>query len=575
MVRRLRALRDSHPVGLTIARARAAVAVSFNLALVLGVAALVWFGYRATREWQRSTAQLVEQRVTEVLALLIAGLNRDMKGAQVSVLVPINQESLRTGTPNDMRELFARAFARFPYPESFFVWRDAQPGQSELTYFFNRADRPPTWQSGPPTPDPYPVVLERNPGAGASLVRLAREQAASGRTFALIETEIDAVPYQAVVHLLYRASQPRSLYGLVGFTVNMQWVRESYFEPIVRQVARIGGESDEMALAIVNEAGMVVTGNQVDSRRDIVRERRFPLIFFDPDLLAAMPPPRPDVTYWSARVAPGRESALDDVALGSGRTFLFISLAAVATVVGLLVTARAVRTAAALAAMQSDFVSTVTHELKTPLASIRLISETLSRGRYTTPNTIVDYARLLSDESDRLRWLIDNLLTFARVTDAERVYSLETTDVVDLVEDVLEHAQGRLAERGFAVTTDVPHGLPRVSVDRVAVMQVLSNLVDNAIKYSTTTRRVGIVGRTDGQTVSIDVSDAGIGIPKEELTRVFDRFFRGRGVKAGGSGLGLAIARRVIRDHKGSITISSTPGEGTMVTITLPALANR
>ena len=270
-------------------------------------------------------------------------------------------------------------------------------------------------------------------------------------------------------------------------------------------------------------------------------------------------------------MAPGREGALDDVAQGAGRTLLFISLAAVVTAIGLFVTARAVRAAAVLAAMQSDFVSTVTHELKTPLASIRLISDTLSRGRYSTVDTVSDYARLLSAESDRLRALIDNLLMFARVTDPAKVYALESIDLVDLVEDVLEHAQARLADRDFVVSVDVPHDLPRINVDRAAVMQVIANLVDNAIKYSQRRFTLTVTGRSDGQTVSLDVADAGIGIPREELTHVFDRFFRGRGVKAGGSGLGLTIARRVLRDHSGTIEIRSTQGDGTVVTISFPA----
>ena len=571
MVGRLRTLRTSTPIGATVGRGGSTANIVFNLAVAIGVVALVWFGYRATREWQRSAAQLVEQRATEVLALLIAGLNRDMKGAQVSVLVPINQESLRAGSPNDLRELFARAFARFPYPESFFVWRNAEPGSSELTYFFNRADRPPSWETGSSSPDPYPVVLAGDPGLAKTFVDLARAEAASGRTFALVETTIGGVSYQAVVHLLYRAAQPRSLYGVVGFTVDIGWIRENYFQPIVRQVSRIGGEGDQMSLKIVNEEGRVVASNDVAARTDVVRERRFPLMFFDPDLLAALPPPRPVVPYWTARVAPGREGALDDVAQGAGRTLLFISLAAVATAIGLFFTARAVRAAAVLAAMQSDFVSTVTHELKTPLASIRLISDTLSRGRYSKADTVTDYARLLSDESDRLRALIDNLLMFARVTDPGKVYALESIDLVDLVEDVLEHAHARLADRNFVVSVDVPHDLPRINVDRVAVMQVIANLVDNAIKYSQRRFTLTVTGRTAGQTVSLDVADAGIGIPREELAHVFDRFFRGRGVKAGGSGLGLTIARRVLRDHGGTIEIRSTQGDGTVVTISFPA----
>ena len=108
---------------------RSATAVTLTAALAVGIGALVWFGSRATTEWQRSTAQLVDQRANEVLALLIAGLNRDMKGAQLSVLVPINHEALRTDPPHDLRQVFARAFARFPYPESLLVWRANRPGE--------------------------------------------------------------------------------------------------------------------------------------------------------------------------------------------------------------------------------------------------------------------------------------------------------------------------------------------------------------------------------------------------------------------------------------------------------------
>jgi signal transduction histidine kinase len=543
------------------------------VALAGSVLALVWFGYRATREWQRSAVQLVERRAAEVLALLAAGLNRDMKGTQVSVLVPINQEALQMDPPHDLRQVFARAFARFPYPESFFVWRET-PTSGGFTYFFNRADRPPAWDPGPFTPDPYPVVLARNPAEPADLIARVRAQAVSGRTFALVETKIKGTPYQAVVHFFYQSSGSRRLIGLVGFTVNMDWVRESYFDPIVRQVARIGGDEEEMSLTIVNENGVAVSGNGVAARDDVVRERRFPLMFFDPDLLAALPPPRPTMPYWAARVAPGVEGALDDVAQGAGRTFLFISLAAVATVIGLVATARALRAAAELATMQSEFVSTVTHELKTPLASIRLISDTLARGRYSTPSTISDYARLLSDESERLRALIDNLLTFARVNDADKAYTFEAIDVLDLVEDVLEQAETRLSERAFEVVVDIPHEL-RVRVDRVAVMQVLGNLVDNAIKYSPAARHLAIVARRDGDAVSVAVADRGVGIPAAEIPRVFERFFRGRAAKAGGSGLGLTIARRVIRDHGGRISLRSTPGEGTVVTISLRAEASQ
>ncbi len=212
--------------------------------------------------------------------------------------------------------------------------------------------------------------------------------------------------------------------------------------------------------------------------------------------------------------------------------------------------------------------------MKTPLASIRLISETLAKGRYSTPDTIGDYARLLSDESERLRGLVDNLLTFARVNDARHAYTFETIDVLDVVEDVLEHADGRLAEQQFEVVVDIPHDLPRVHADRVAFMQVLANLIDNAIKYSDGRAYLAISARANGDNIAVEVADHGIGIPRDELERVFERFFRGHGVRPGGSGLGLTIARRVIEDHGGKIAVRSAHGEGTVVMITLPALGH-
>lgn len=571
MVRRLRALLDSSPLRTPATGGPAVGALALTVVLAAGIGALVWFGYRATQEWRRSAAQLVDRRAAEVLALLSAGLNRDMKGAQLSVLVPITADALREDPRHELRQVFARAFARFPYPESFFVWRDTDDdGGDGVTYLFNRADRPPSWEATPLSADPYPVVLSIDPEGPRPLLAQVAAVAPSGRSFALVEALIGGVPYQAVAHLLYDPLDARRLRGVVGFTVNVRWVAAHYFGPILRQVARIGGDGNEMSLTILDQRGVVVADNGVAGRDDVIRERRFPLMFFDPDLLAALPPPRPAVAALVARVAPGTEGALDDVAAGAGRTFLFLSLGALATVIGLAATARAVRASAALAAMQSDFVSTVTHELKTPLASMRLISDTLARGRYSTPETVADYARLLSVESERLRALVDNLLTFARVNDAQRMYASEVVDVIDLVEDVVEQAQARLDERQFAVAVMVPHEL-RVKVDRVALAQVFGNLVDNAIKYSDVCRQLAITGRRDGKEVVIAFADRGVGIAADERSRVFDRFFRGRTVKAGGSGLGLTIARRVVGDHGGRIELESAVGAGTTVRIVLPA----
>ena len=223
--------------------------------------------------------------------------------------------------------------------------------------------------------------------------------------------------------------------------------------------------------------------------------------------------------------------------------------------------------------MKSDFVSAVTHELKTPLALIRLVGDTLAQGRYSSRDDVQEYARLLSQETSRLGQSIDNLLTYARYTEADTrpLTSLPPIDVADVVEDALERFRPTLSERGFEVTSNVPRELPHVMADGRAVTQVVEIVIDNAIRYSNDTRVLKIVGRTEGKHVLLTIADRGAGIHKKDMEHVFDRFFRGRNAGEGGSGLGLAIARRILRHYGGDIAVRSSVGVGTEIDLTLVA----
>lgn len=250
-----------------------------------------------------------------------------------------------------------------------------------------------------------------------------------------------------------------------------------------------------------------------------------------------------------------------------------MSLAALVCATALLLTIRAARASARLAAMQADFVSTVTHELKTPLASVRLVGDTLAKGRYSSNATVQEYALLLSQEAARLTHSIDNVLTYARYREPQgNALDVRQVDVGHLVDEALERVGPRLVADGFEVTVDVPRELPRIAVDRTAMLQVIENVVDNALKYSGDRRILKIIGRTRGRQVSIVFTDEGIGIPLEDLPRVFERFFRASNAKRSGSGLGLAIARRIIRHHGGDIAVRSTLGQGTEIDVMLPAI---
>jgi signal transduction histidine kinase len=177
---------------------------------------------------------------------------------------------------------------------------------------------------------------------------------------------------------------------------------------------------------------------------------------------------------------------------------------------------------------------------------------------------------LVVEQAKRLTRLLNNLLAYARMTEATEGYAFEPVNLQSLADESLRDWRWHLENRGFEVAIDVASDVPTVRVDRTAFGLLLDNLVSNAIAYSTDTRSISITAHLTHDAVTLDVADRGTGIPADELAHVTRKFFRGRGSIPGGSGLGLAIAQRIVADHGGSLTIQSTVGVGTTVRVTLP-----
>jgi signal transduction histidine kinase len=221
--------------------------------------------------------------------------------------------------------------------------------------------------------------------------------------------------------------------------------------------------------------------------------------------------------------------------------------------------------------MRSDFVSTVTHELKTPIATIRAAAETWSQNRLSGVDTFQSYGRLVVNEAKRLSRLVENLLAYARITDVAQVYAFEPLPVGILFKDIQQEFEAQLDESGFDLHINLPPDIGPVRGDRLALRLLFDNLIDNAIRYTRAERHIQLSAERSAATITIHVSDSGIGIPPEEIPFVTQKFVRGRGAPSGGSGLGLAIAARITRDHDGTLTIRSALGQGTTVSVSLPA----
>ncbi len=533
------------------------------VAVCLGIATLLGFGYRATREWQRSSEALVARDTEQSADLLVTAVTRDMRGAHSRVLANRDWGELSLESVTDTSAQVATAFARYPYPESFFSWLQ---NTDHGVVFFNRANRFPSWMPRPTEAHRYPVALVTNP-PGAEALRERVERYTAGRfRYVVFDMTLGGQPYQIVARLVYTDALQEQLHSVIGFTVNLEWVRKSYFSDILSQVAPIATRGNTLDIAVLDDKGKRVWGQESDQAAML---RQFPLLFVDPSVsMVAVDSPEAART-WSIRTSPSADSALIDAAQGADETLLAAGAAALTLALGLMLAIRAVRAGVALTAMRSDFVSSVTHELKTPLAAIRAMADTLAR-RPIAADTIRDYAELLMQEAKRLTRLVDNLLAYARVTDVTDVYSFEPIAPSELMDDVLQNFRHPLSEREFSVDIDMPVDLPLVRADRTAMMLALDNLVDNAIRYSPQQRAIRISARRNGTNVFIDIQDRGVGIPPEELSNVRRKFVRGRLARADGSGLGLAIVSRIVADHKGTFVLESQPGSGTTAKVSLP-----
>jgi signal transduction histidine kinase len=240
---------------------------------------------------------------------------------------------------------------------------------------------------------------------------------------------------------------------------------------------------------------------------------------------------------------------------------------------GLVATYRLVRRETEAARLKAEFVANVSHDLKTPLSLIRVFGETLEMGRVSDEATRHEYYRVITRESERLSRLIENVLDFSRIEGGRRTYALVPASVEPLVRDTVESFAWVLAQEGFKVDVAIRPDLPEVPMDADAVGQALANLIDNAIKYSEARKVLTLEAALRDGGLTLTVGDEGIGIPREEQERIFDKFYRvGRSETQGrrGSGVGLALVRHVAEAHGGRVSVHSRPGEGSRFTLWLP-----
>jgi two-component system, OmpR family, phosphate regulon sensor histidine kinase PhoR len=226
-----------------------------------------------------------------------------------------------------------------------------------------------------------------------------------------------------------------------------------------------------------------------------------------------------------------------------------------------------------LESLRRDFVANVSHELRTPVAALRSASETLLGGAAADPQAMRDFVEIIDRNSARLQQLIEDLLDLARIEAREVRLDLGPVDIGAAATGVMALLREQADAKGIRLSADVPGDTARVRADRHAIDQVLTNLVDNAVKYCQRGARVSVTAAAEGDLVRVSVVDDGPGIEEKHQPRLFERFYRvdaGRSREVGGTGLGLAIVKHLVEAMGGTVSVQSTPGTGSAFSIVLP-----
>lgn len=347
--------------------------------------------------------------------------------------------------------------------------------------------------------------------------------------------------------------------GFAGVLLNERFVRDDLIARTISEIApshTSDSTSSAMAITISDDNQRVLYSNGAPQNGYLLESN------FD----------RP-FSGWKASVGLKNTNlealARDSFLHSAGATVLVLAF----LLCGIALTIRATDREARLAQAKSNFVANVSHELKTPLSLLSLFSEILELGRVKNEEKKIEYYRIIRHESLRLNKIIDNILDFSKIEAGRKTYNLADGDMAEVIGNVLSSYRYQIINSGFEVQTNLQPDLPPVLIDRDAMAQAISNLLDNAIKYSGDVKELSITTETVRSELSIEIADHGIGIPRAEQANIFEKFYRvenGLVHDVKGSGLGLSLVKHIVEAHNGTITVESAVGEGSRFTILLP-----
>jgi signal transduction histidine kinase len=532
---------------------------------------LFFFLFRSLADIEETSAVVLRQLSRDNAESLGREIEEHLKRPHIDLLLrPALQSRLDPPDFAWLDTVFAEGMAASPFIEELWFWSENAVGYQGKFFVFDRD----SLQSAGADDDRR---FYESPQRHAQIVATALQLGTERRAIVAFPTEIDGRKKYVQLQLGFEGPNRERVLRLLGFMVDAEELRTKYLPSVIeRRLANvqqpIGFPPLDLYLSDGDGRQITVSG-QPPTSAVFVDERTFPLVFFDRELLEYAAPYEQRRETWRVRTSYGQQTIPEIVRARTQPQIALMFVLALIMAGGVFFVAGAAAREVRLAELKSNFVASVSHDLKTPLALIQLFAETLELGRVRTSERAQEYYRIINTEARKLTRLIENILDFSRMEAGLRPYRPAPADIGALAQQVVSDMSSQFNQSQFRVHVDVEPGLPRVDVDEDAVEQAIENLLANAVKYSGDARDIDIaVSRADGH-VCVSVKDRGIGISRREQKKIFRKFYRvesGLGGGPQGCGLGLAIVDHTMRGHGGFVRVDSEPHHGSTFTLHFP-----
>jgi len=341
--------------------------------------------------------------------------------------------------------------------------------------------------------------------------------------------------------------------GILGVTINSDYLENKILTDIINVI----NASKIVNFTITNLNGQILYGE-----RDTAEEFSKTTEYFENNF-----PPWRIEAYSAASKGAGL--------IGLHKSFYFWTILTLLLILsfGVVLIVRTVAHEMEVLRIKSDFVSSVSHEFKTPLTSIKALTERLLEGKVKDQAKMNHYFSVISQDTNKLTHLVGNILDFAKIEEGKKEYDFEETNMIEWLNQTVEDFKKENLQIEIKIRTRIPDDVPHLSIDKNAMALALNNLLDNAIKYSTKKNEIDVMVVKDKNNILIKVKDYGIGIPHDELNKVFEKFYQGSNatrLSTKGTGLGLTLVRHTIESHGGEVKVESKINQGSTFTLSLP-----